>query len=60
MADRTGLTEAFSDTLVGLRERRSDHDPAGCWPISRSCSLIAAGPSVTSRCCGTSRWSSLV
>ena len=23
MADRTGLTEAFSDALAGLRERRS-------------------------------------
>jgi Transposase DDE domain group 1 len=27
LADRSGLTAAFSDALVGLRERRSDHDP---------------------------------
>jgi hypothetical protein len=27
MADQTGLTEAFSDALAGLRERRGDHDP---------------------------------
>jgi hypothetical protein len=27
LADRTGLTAAFSDALVGLRERRSGHDP---------------------------------
>src|SRR3954471_4511275 len=27
MADRSGLTEAFSDALAGLRERRSGHDP---------------------------------
>jgi Transposase DDE domain group 1 len=27
MADRSGLTEAFSDALAGLRERRSAHDP---------------------------------
>jgi hypothetical protein len=27
MADRTGLTEAFSDALAGLRERRSAHNP---------------------------------
>jgi DDE family transposase len=27
MADRGGLTEAFSDALAGLRERRSGHDP---------------------------------
>lgn len=27
MADRTGLTEAFSEALVGLRERRSAHEP---------------------------------
>jgi hypothetical protein len=27
MADRRGLTAAFSDALSGLRERRSAHDP---------------------------------
>jgi Transposase DDE domain group 1 len=27
LADRTGLTAAFSDALVELRERRSGHDP---------------------------------
>jgi Transposase DDE domain group 1 len=27
MADQTGLTEAFSDALAGLRERRGGHDP---------------------------------
>lgn len=27
MADRSGLTGAFSDALAGLRERRSGHDP---------------------------------
>jgi hypothetical protein len=27
MADRSGLTVAFSDALAGLRERRSAHDP---------------------------------
>lgn len=27
VADQTGLTEAFSDALTGLRERRSLHDP---------------------------------
>jgi DDE family transposase len=27
MADRSGLTESFSDALAGLRERRSGHDP---------------------------------
>jgi hypothetical protein len=27
MADRTGLTEAFSEALVGLRERRLAHEP---------------------------------
>jgi Transposase DDE domain group 1 len=27
MADRTGLTEAFSGALAGMRERRSGHDP---------------------------------
>ena len=27
MADRSGLTEAFSDVLAGLRERRGGHDP---------------------------------
>jgi hypothetical protein len=27
LADRTGLTTAFSDALAGLRERRSGHDP---------------------------------
>lgn len=27
MADRSGLTDAFSDALAGLRERRSGHDP---------------------------------
>ncbi|GAA5129251.1 hypothetical protein GCM10023320_49460 [Pseudonocardia adelaidensis] len=27
LADRSGLTEAFSDALAGLRERRASHDP---------------------------------
>jgi hypothetical protein len=27
LADRSGLTDAFSDALGGLRERRSGHDP---------------------------------
>ena len=27
LADRSGLTGAFSDALAGLRERRSGHDP---------------------------------
>jgi hypothetical protein len=27
LADRSGLTEAFSDALAGLRERRGGHDP---------------------------------
>jgi hypothetical protein len=27
LADRSGLTEAFSQALAGLRERRSGHDP---------------------------------
>ena len=27
MADRSGLTDAFSNALAGLRERRSAHDP---------------------------------
>jgi hypothetical protein len=27
LADRSGLTEAFSDALDGLRERRAGHDP---------------------------------
>jgi hypothetical protein len=27
LADHSGLTEAFSDALAGLRERRSEHDP---------------------------------
>jgi hypothetical protein len=27
MANRTGLTESLSEALVGLRERRSGHDP---------------------------------
>ena len=27
LADRTGLTEALNETLAGLRERRSGHDP---------------------------------
>jgi hypothetical protein len=27
LADRTGLTAAFSHALAGLRERRSGHDP---------------------------------
>lgn len=27
MADRSGLTDAFSEALAGLRERRSGHDP---------------------------------
>jgi len=27
LADRSGLTEAFSDARAGLRESRSGHDP---------------------------------
>jgi hypothetical protein len=36
MADRSGLTESFSDALAGPRERRSGHDPRPRWYPFRS------------------------